>query len=40
MNFQYMPELDKAWGYPMALCLMIASAVGPMWYFRKRGWLK
>jgi magnesium transporter len=24
----------------MALILMIASAVGPMWYFRKRGWLK
>ncbi|BDU54175.1 magnesium and cobalt transport protein CorA [Limnohabitans sp. Rim8] len=40
MNFQYMPELDKTWGYPMALCLMIASALVPMWYFRKRGWLK
>jgi len=40
MNFQFMPELDKAWGYPMALGLMIASALVPMWYFRKRGWLK
>jgi magnesium transporter len=40
MNFQYMPELNQTWGYPMAVCLMIASAVGPMWYFRKRGWLK
>jgi magnesium transporter len=40
MNFQYMPELNQAWGYPLALCLMVASAVGPMWYFRKRGWLK
>jgi magnesium transporter len=40
MNFQYMPELSQTWGYPFALCLMIASAVGPMWYFRKRGWLK
>jgi magnesium transporter len=40
MNFQYMPELNQTWGYPLALCLMIASAVGPMWYFRKRGWLK
>ena len=40
MNFQYMPELDKTWGYPLALCLMIASAAGPMVYFRKRGWLK
>ncbi len=40
MNFQYMPELSQTWGYPFALGLMIASAVGPMWYFRRRGWLK
>ncbi|MCZ8252993.1 MAG: magnesium/cobalt transporter CorA [Hylemonella sp.] len=40
MNFQYMPELSQTWGYPFALVLMIASAVGPMWYFRRRGWLK
>ena len=40
MNFQYMPELSQKWGYPFALVLMIASAVGPMWYFRRRGWLK
>jgi len=40
MNFQYMPELSQKWGYPFALVLMVASAVGPMWYFRKRGWLK
>ena len=40
MNFQYMPELSQKWGYPFALALMVASAVGPMWYFRRRGWLK
>ena len=40
MNFKYMPELSQTWGYPAALCLMVASAVGPMLYFRKRGWLK
>jgi magnesium transporter len=40
MNFQHMPELDKTWGYPFALALMIGSALIPMWYFRKRGWLK
>ncbi|MFC7409044.1 magnesium/cobalt transporter CorA [Hydrogenophaga atypica] len=40
MNFQYMPELNQTWGYPAALVLMVASAVGPMLYFRKRGWLK
>ncbi|MDP2257505.1 MAG: CorA family divalent cation transporter, partial [Polaromonas sp.] len=40
MNFKLMPELDWALGYPYALGLMVASAVLPMWYFRKRGWLK
>jgi magnesium transporter len=40
MNFAHMPELKSAWGYPAALVLMIASAAMPMWYFRKRGWLK
>jgi magnesium transporter len=40
MNFQYMPELGQKWGYPFALALMVASALVPMWYFRKRGWLK
>jgi magnesium transporter len=40
MNFQYMPELNQKWGYPFALGLMVLSAVVPMLYFRKRGWLK
>jgi len=40
MNFEHMPELRQSWGYPYALVLMIASAVLPMWYFRRRGWLK
>jgi magnesium transporter len=40
MNFQHMPELAQSWGYPYALVLMVASALVPMWYFRRRGWLK
>jgi magnesium transporter len=40
MNFRFMPELETAWGYPMALVLMLSSALVPMWYFRRRGWLK
>ena len=39
MNFHRMPELDKAWGYPFALVLMVVSAVVPYLYFRRRGWL-
>ena len=40
MNFDFMPELRQNWGYPYALGLMLASALVPMWYFRRRGWLK
>ncbi len=40
MNFKFMPELDATWGYPAAIALMLASALVPMWYFRRRGWLK
>ena len=40
MNFAFMPELQWQYGYPLALTLMVLSAVGPMLYFRKRGWLR
>ncbi|WP_313083661.1 magnesium/cobalt transporter CorA [Pulveribacter sp.] len=40
MNFRIMPELEWQYGYAYVIALMIASAVGPMLYFRKRGWLK
>ncbi len=39
MNFKHMPELEWSFGYPMAICLMIMSAIVPFWWFRKRGWL-
>ena len=40
MNFRVLPELDWTFGYPFALAVMLASAVTPFWYFRRRGWLK
>lgn len=40
MNFRFMPELEWKYGYVYVLLLMVASAVGPMVYFRRRGWLK
>ncbi|MFV0681542.1 magnesium/cobalt transporter CorA [Ottowia sp.] len=40
MNFRFMPELQWQYGYAWALGLMVASALVPMWYFRRRGWLK
>jgi len=39
MNFDLMPELKWAWGYPLAITIMIASAVLPFAYFKRRGWL-
>ena len=39
MNFERMPELGWAFGYPFALGLMVLSAVAPYWWFRHRGWL-
>jgi magnesium transporter len=39
MNFEFMPELDQRWGYPMAVVLMVVSAVAPLIWFRRKGWL-
>jgi magnesium transporter len=39
MNFQHMPELKWEFGYPMALGLMVISAVIPWLYFKRKGWL-
>jgi len=36
MNFKVLPDL----GYPLALLLMLGSAIAPFWYFKRRGWLK
>ncbi|WP_345803218.1 magnesium and cobalt transport protein CorA [Microbacterium sp. AZCO] len=39
MNFHYMPELSWPWGYPMALCLMVATSATLYLIFKRRGWL-
>ncbi|MEN9887525.1 MAG: magnesium and cobalt transport protein CorA [Pseudomonadota bacterium] len=41
MNMRF-PEIDAlgGLGYPYVLGVMLATALVPMWYFRKRGWLK
>jgi len=39
MNFHVIPELSWELGYPYALVLMLASAVGPLLFFRHKGWL-
>jgi magnesium transporter len=39
MNFKHMPELDWLLGYPMALVLMVISAIGPFIYLKHKKWL-
>ena len=39
MNFQHMPELAWASGYPLALVAMVLSAIIPYLWFKFRGWL-
>jgi len=39
MNFRHMPELEWYFGYPLALGMLIASALVTYWLFKRRGWL-
>ncbi len=39
MNFDIMPELQWAWGYPFAIGLMVALGVGLYVVFKKKRWL-
>ena len=38
MNFKIIPELQWDFGYIYAVILMIASALLPIAYFRRKGW--
>jgi magnesium transporter len=39
MNFKYMPELEWLSGYPIAIGIMLVSAVLPYVLFKRKGWL-
>ncbi|MBO3276173.1 magnesium transporter CorA family protein [Pseudomonas schmalbachii] len=39
MNFKHMPELLWPVGYPMALVMMVVSAILPYLWFKYKGWL-
>ena len=39
MNFDFMPELNKPWGYPAVMGLMALIALGMIWYFLRKGWI-
>ncbi len=38
MNFEHMPELRWAYGYPLALLIMVVSGLAPFLWFRRKGW--
>ena len=39
MNFTHMPELDKVWGYPLALAMMAGVCITLYTVFKRRDWL-
>jgi magnesium transporter len=39
MNFEVIPELSWTFGYPLAILLMVVSAILPYAYFKRKGWL-
>ena len=39
MNFSNMPELEWAWGYPLALGVIGTTSAVLFWRFRKLGWV-
>jgi magnesium transporter len=39
MNFEYMPELQKHYGYFLVWAVMLTLAVGMVVFFYRRGWI-
>ena len=39
MNFEFMPEIDEVWGYPLALGVMASVCLFLYSRFKKSGWL-
>ena len=39
MNFDIMPELHWAFGYPFSILLMVVFSGAVLWYFRSKKWL-
>ncbi|QAR30111.1 magnesium/cobalt transporter CorA [Ornithobacterium rhinotracheale] len=39
MNFEYMPELNEKYAYPLALLGILISMVAPLGYFKMKKWI-
>ena len=40
MNFAVMPELSWKWGFTVTIGLTLAAALLPLWYIKRKGWLR
>lgn len=40
MNFEYMPEIQAQWGYPLVIIILIVVAITMVNFFHRRGWLR
>lgn len=38
MNFEHMPELHWAWGYPALVAIMLCIVASTLWWFKRRKW--
>ena len=39
MNFEFMPELNKKWGYPAVMVIMIIVTGVIYFWFKRKKWL-
>lgn len=39
MNFQYMPELEWRWGYPLIWLVILLTGGAMLLFFRRKRWL-
>jgi magnesium transporter len=39
MNFKYMPELERRWGYPAVWLVFVVIGISMLIYFKKKKWL-
>ncbi len=39
MNFEYMPELQMRWAYPLVWLTMLGCVSGMLFFFYRRGWI-
>ncbi len=39
MNFEAMPELHSKFGYPVVLLIMFCTAIGMLFFFRRKRWI-